>query len=449
METVRLIAGYIDRPNLFFCGCLIALIAFSFIGSVRYLRLSLVGISVLSLLIAAGISFDVPDYLTVDYFAVAFFVLISVFGLATAILIKNRRKALNIALNATCVLLIIIALQFDLFLNGRFFGYSFIRWPFETGVFGYYVTGVFLPALILYVAWYSLRVPDQRKERLFRSTTISVFVYWSLFLCYPLIVQNNIIYNSFAFDSITRNFFFGSDVDAINRRFETRLHLAAENGDLSKIRSLLKAGANPYAETRTGNYRTPLRFAVGANNLVAFKLILDSMDNVDFRDTDGQSLVHIAAEGKSSEFLEYLMRRNPSAGSVRSPDKLLQLSPIHRVATLRGSRRDADKKIQILLQNGANVNSEARFGETPLYFAVRLADVGAVNELLKHGAKTDILNSRDQTVLQIALEAKQKCEKKCSPIIKDPKQFVKNLSEIIEILENHKSQIEEIQIHLN
>ncbi len=444
MNSFRQIVSYIDQPNLLFSGCLAALIFFSFFGSVRRIRFSLAWISVLNFLIAAGISFAVPDYLAVDYYAVSFFVMISVVGFASSLFIKSSAWMLRAVLIVICGILIALILYSKLFAKGGLYGEFFVPWPFEARILGYYATGTLLSALILFTAGYSLRAPGQRKERLFKSIAISVFVFWTVFVCYPFFPARIPvrIYNSYAFDNITRNFFFGFEVDSINRRFETRLHLAAENGDLVKIKSLLKAGANPYAETRTGNYRLPLHYAAKANNLASFKLILDSMDNVDFRDADGKSLVHIAALGDNSEFLEYVMRREPSVDSIRAPDSLLHLAPIHVAATSRGSTRDNVKKNQILLRAGANINSEDGIGFTPLYFAVISANVGVVKEFLKNGADTNKTYIKDKTILQVALEEKQKCETRCRFYMDDPVVVVKKLTEIINILERHISQRE-------
>jgi ankyrin repeat protein len=82
------------------------------------------------------------------------------------------------------------------------------------------------------------------------------------------------------------------------------------------------------------------------------------------------------------------------------------------------------------------VNAESGYGQKPLLLAVMSAKVPAVQELLKHGANPDIRDFLDKPLLQVALEEKQKCETRCSPTMKNPRKRIRNLSEIIEILEN-------------
>ncbi|MEM9235092.1 MAG: ankyrin repeat domain-containing protein [Pseudomonadota bacterium] len=267
-----------------------------------------------------------------------------------------------------------------------------------------------------------------------------MFVVWSVFLYYLLALHGDgtRIFKAFPFDSVTRNLFYGSDIEATNRRYETRLHVAAKKGDLDKARSLLEAGADPYAQTRTGNYRIPLDYAADEKDLVMLKLLLDSMDDINFRDKDNKSLLHIAARSHYSEFLEYLIRRGPGPDSLTAQDNTMKWAPIHWAVASRGSDTDTVEKIRTLLKNGADVNSEGGRGDMPLLLAVQKAKVETVKELLRHGADTDIRGFLDQSLLQIALEQKQKCETKCSRTIKDPETYVQNLGEIIKVLKEHE-----------
>lgn len=440
--------NFIDQPKTYFCLSLAALIIFSFKGTTKYLRYSLAGISVFYALIAAGVSLASHEhrgfqYVAPDYYAAAFFAAFSAFGFLSAALITQRRGLLRTIVIFNCITLALVMLYFNLLSGGGLHAHLIISETVTFHMFKYYASDVlFLSVLVLslaiYVYRHTLKAPDQRRQRLIKSASISLFVFWAVFLAYPLAplgIGGN-PYSSFAFDSVTRGFFYGFDIEATNNRYETRLHVAARNGDLEKVRSLLRAGANPYAETRLRNGSLPLDHAADRDHLAVQKRILDAMDDINFRDQDNRSLVHIAAKAPNSEFLEYLMRRSPSADSMVAQDTAMKWAPIHQAAASRSSDWHTVRKIRILLEHGADVNAESGFEQWPLELAVLSAKVAAVQELLKHGADPNILGFLDKPLLQIALEEKQKCETKCSPIVKDPGKRIRNLAEIIEILES-------------
>ncbi|MET1411784.1 ankyrin repeat domain-containing protein [Roseibium sp. HPY-6] len=458
MEFVQVIFKFIDQTNIYFCITLLVLIVFSFKGTTSFLRYSLAGVAVFNALIATGVSLNSSEYrdfeyIAADYFAAAFFAAFSAFGLLSAVLITQRKRLLRSILIVNCTTLGLVAFYFDMLASSGLNVHSYLSQLFNLHTFKFLAVNVhffylLVLSLAIFVFWYTLRTNDQRRQRLIKSTTISMFVFWAVFLSYPLAPQGvgGNIYNSFPFDSVTRNLFYGFDIEATNRRYETRLHVAAKKGDLKKVRSLLQLGADPYAQTRTGNYRIPLDYAADGKNLAVLKLLLGSMDDINFRDKDDKSLVHIAARSQFSEFLEDVMRRNPGAESITARDTVLKWTPLHHALVNRGSDRDAVRKIRILLKNGADVNAEGGYGDKPLLLAVKKANVLAVEELLKHGADTDIRDFKKQTLLQVALESKQKCETECSRLIKDPERHINKLSQIIGLLEKRISQQTETQV---
>jgi Ankyrin repeats (3 copies)/Ankyrin repeats (many copies) len=77
----------------------------------------------------------------------------------------------------------------------------------------------------------------------------------------------------------------------------SRLHRAARAGDVSRIRSLLKRGANPNARDRDG--RTPLMDAARAGRLEAMRALLDARANVNAQSrAGGTALIEAARKGR-------------------------------------------------------------------------------------------------------------------------------------------------------
>lgn len=448
MDILKEIFSFIDQPRTYFCLSLAVLIVFSFKGTTKYLRYSLAGISVFYALIAVGVSLNAREfsgfqYIAPDYYAAAFFAAFSVVGFLSAILITQREGLLRAIVIFNCIALALVMLYFNLLSGGGLHAHLILSKTVTFHMFRYYASDVLLLSVLvlslaIYVYRHTLKTPDQRRQRLIKSVSISLFLFWAVFLACPLAplgIGGN-LYSSFSFDSVTRNFFYGFDIEATNNRYETRLHVAAEDGDLEKVRSLLRAGADPYAETRTRNNRLPLDYAADGNHLAVQKRILDAMDDIDFHDQDNKSLVHIAAKAPNSEFLEYLMRRSPGADSMVALSNATVWAPIHQAAASRSSDWHTVRKIRILLEHGADVNAEGGFGQRPLDHAVLSAKVATVREMLKHGADADFSDFLDMPLLQAALEEKQRTETKWRSAYKDPEKRIRNLAEIIRILEN-------------
>ena len=58
--------------------------------------------------------------------------------------------------------------------------------------------------------------------------------------------------------------------------------------------------------------------------------------------------------------------------------------------------------IELLIQNGANVNDTDGFKNTPLHYAVWLKNIEAVESLLKNGADLSMKNHKNFTALDLA-----------------------------------------------
>ena len=67
---------------------------------------------------------------------------------------------------------------------------------------------------------------------------------------------------------------------------------------------------------------------------------------------------------------------------------------------------------QILIQHGANLDAQSRFGETVLHMAVRKGNPMMVRELMQSGATANIQNEDGYTPLDLAVGGKMKSELK-------------------------------------
>ena len=87
------------------------------------------------------------------------------------------------------------------------------------------------------------------------------------------------------------------------------------------------------------------------------------------------------------------------------------------------SRRGVIEEMQVLLDNGADIELRGEFQSTPLHGAVLMGKLEAVNLLLKHGANPNVTNVNKRTPLDTAR----------TNIVRDPST---DQTEILKLLEN-------------
>ncbi len=136
----------------------------------------------------------------------------------------------------------------------------------------------------------------------------------------------------------------GADVNAAEGDGMTALHWAAERGSQELATVLLRAGADPRAETRIGRH-TPLHVAAKNGNPAVVRLLVDAGADVRALTTTGAAPLHFAAASGNAE------------------------------------------AVAILLDKGADVNvREPQWGQTPLMFAAAAGRTAVVRSLLARGA---------------------------------------------------------------
>lgn len=77
-------------------------------------------------------------------------------------------------------------------------------------------------------------------------------------------------------------------------------------------------------------------------------------------------------------------------------------TPLHYACDHKGDAQEETAMVVFLLEHGANPNSAEKSGITPLILASRTGLVGAIDPLLRHGAKLDAMNMDKVTALDNA-----------------------------------------------
>ena len=154
---------------------------------------------------------------------------------------------------------------------------------------------------------------------------------------------------------------------------------ATKRRDVTAVRSLLEAGTDPNAAR--GDGLTALHLAAQAGNLDIAKLLIGAGAQVGATTRIGGYMpIHLASEAAESSLVYALLEAGADPDAVTTASGV---TPLH----LAAKAFKGESTVRVLLDHGARVNAvEASARQTPLMFAASYGRLGAVRELLGHGA---------------------------------------------------------------
>ena len=149
------------------------------------------------------------------------------------------------------------------------------------------------------------------------------------------------------------------------------LRIAARDGDIDKIKSLIANGADVNAKNFEGD--TPIHVAVMQNRKDVVELLINKGANVN-------------VECEEDCYMQDIL-----SSTANTP---LQ------IAALKGYSEIAE----LLIKNGAKVNAKAKSGHTALHYAVFKGHKAIVDLLLDNQADPHLKDKNGRTILEIAVE---------------------------------------------
>ncbi|QDT44054.1 Phosphocholine transferase AnkX [Gimesia alba] len=211
----------------------------------------------------------------------------------------------------------------------------------------------------------------------------------------------------------------GLDIDAINYRGQTALHVAATS-DLKIVELLLKRGANVNAYQQNGF--TPLHeallegklkianiliahgsrvdlkaaAALGDERTVARFLNLYEIDTFKLKNRGGTALAFAASNGQTT-----IVKQLLDAGALVN-SKTDDMRPLYYAVKI-----DHPKIIELLLESKANTTDpigSSYNGLTLMHYATLHNKKNALELLLKHGISPEVLNYDEETPLHLAAQ---------------------------------------------
>ncbi|XP_028398575.1 transient receptor potential cation channel subfamily A member 1-like [Dendronephthya gigantea] len=221
----------------------------------------------------------------------------------------------------------------------------------------------------------------------------------------------------------------GASVTERNQMMDTCLHVAVGKGDIRTVKVIMEKCSDSLMELRDKNERTALHIAAANGNVEVMNILLSYKPDVVAIDDRGKCPLHIAAENNNLDcarilieadkdcvnYTDFMWRTPLHLASVYSRDKKLIQLLLENGADVnaRDDRRwtpllyvaaaGCPCCTKILVENGAKLNEWDKNRMTPLSLAASRNKVNAVKALLDHGADVTILNGDGLSCMDIAL----------------------------------------------
>jgi ankyrin repeat protein len=135
-----------------------------------------------------------------------------------------------------------------------------------------------------------------------------------------------------------------------------------------------------------------IREAVSLGEIGAVKKHLSYGADVNFKDKNGETFLHLAASEGHWDIVALLVKKG---ANVKAKVTFSGYTPLHYTVKY-SNPQTKDKIITLLIKNGADVNAKAKNGETPMDLLNDALDlpgfeslrINTENLLHEHGAKT-------------------------------------------------------------
>lgn len=200
-------------------------------------------------------------------------------------------------------------------------------------------------------------------------------------------------------EALTANIMLKNGVDLFfnNHHNDSQLHIAARNTDHSIIDFLIDRGV--YIDSHGSNGSRPIDVALHEGNCDTAEYFIKKGANVRGKNGMNRTILHSAVIGSCDKFLKHIAVH---IDNIDPKDQNMQ-TPLHLAVAL--GRIEISETLIML---GADVNSVDRYNSTPFQIAVVNRDWNLVSSFLKRDVKLDWTDADKRTLLHLAtLENKE------------------------------------------
>jgi len=187
-----------------------------------------------------------------------------------------------------------------------------------------------------------------------------------------------------------------ADAVSVDAKGRTELMLAAKQGDLARVKSLLGAGADVAARNPNGG--TPLMYAALGDNVDVVRLLLASGSEVDARASNGWGALMIAAAKGHAAVARVLLE----AGADINVHDVYGWTPL-----MRACYEDRPAVVELLLAApGLALEAREERGATALHVVAQTGNEAIARRLLQSGADRDARDRDGLTPADIAVRSR-------------------------------------------
>ena len=194
---------------------------------------------------------------------------------------------------------------------------------------------------------------------------------------------------------------------------EKELFDAINNDNKEQVEAALKEGADINTQQPKYPYETPLTLATTLGHIDIVKLLLENGADVNKYDKEYTPLLKAVAprpEPFKPEHIDIAKLLLENGAEVNAKNKINYDNPTPLIEVVRAPlMRNKYKKIlvELLLNNGADINAHTYTGMSPLMFAVSFENEELINLLLKNGADAIEYNKKKTPLTVINASLKQ------------------------------------------
>lgn len=178
--------------------------------------------------------------------------------------------------------------------------------------------------------------------------------------------------------------------------YVTPIMTAARHGTVETVKKLIESGAE--IDSRDERDCTPLMYAASSSRNILNTMLLKGAD-INAKDKEGFTALSYAVIYEKKENVILLLQKGAKLDVVNSDGETL----LHLAA--RGNSRESLDISRLLLEYGVERNDRDKKGNTPLMIAARNEDKQLVNLLLDNGADPNIPNEEMEYPLIAAIIA--------------------------------------------